>query len=188
MERGKIRRPQIPYIPPEDPILESVKKKSGSKSFKVTLPDGKIVFHKVYNTGSNKAFIIQVKEVLSLIKRKNYYNYYEGAVLKNEDCQKQFAAAQKKSDYSIANPTLSVERAKALKRSLELVIQSVMEAELHVEKRGKDFFGFYETMLGENAQVKWARIVDTQVGVMPWTDLQGNVHQTVRKYSADDWF
>ena len=31
VERGKIRRPPIPYIPPEDPILESAEKKSGSK-------------------------------------------------------------------------------------------------------------------------------------------------------------
>ena len=73
VERGKIRIPPIPYIPPEDPIQESVEMKSGSKSFKVTLPDGMIVFHKVYDNGLNEAFIIHVKEVLSLIKRKNYY-------------------------------------------------------------------------------------------------------------------
>ena len=42
-------------------------------------------------------------------------------------------------------------------------------------------------MLGENAQVKWARIVDTQVGVMPWKDLQGDVHQAVCSYSADSF-
>ncbi len=40
MERGKIRRPPIPYIPPEDSIKESVEKIAGTKSFKVTLPDG----------------------------------------------------------------------------------------------------------------------------------------------------
>ena len=53
VERGKIRRPPIPYIPPEDPIQESVEMKSGSKSFKVTLPDGTVVYHKVYDNGSN---------------------------------------------------------------------------------------------------------------------------------------
>ncbi len=42
-------------------------------------------------------------------------------------------------------------------------------------------------MLGENAQVKWARIVDTQVGVTPWTDLVGNVHQTVCECSTDSF-
>ena len=89
-----------------------------------------------------------MKEVLSLVKRKNYYDYYEGAVLIKEDCQKRFTAAQKKSDASIANPTTTVERAKALEKSLELAIQAVMEAELQILTRGKSFFGFYKTMLG----------------------------------------
>jgi hypothetical protein len=79
------------------------------------------------------------------------------------------------------------ERVKALGKSLELSTQAVMEAELHEAKRGKSFFGFYKTMLGENARVKWARIVETQVGVMPWTDLQGEVHQIVHNYSADSF-
>jgi hypothetical protein len=70
VERGRIRRPPIPYIPPEDPIQESIEKIAGTKSFKVTLPDGTTVYHKVYDGGSNKVFIIHVKEVLSLIKRK----------------------------------------------------------------------------------------------------------------------
>ena len=150
VERGKIRRPPIPNIPPEDPLQDSVKKKSRSKSFKVTLPDGTIVFHKVYLTGSNESFIIHVKEVLSPIKKKNCYDYYEGAILKKADCKIRFNAAQKKSDDSIADPTTLVDRARGLERSLELAIQAVMEFELHVEKREKAFFRFYETILGEN--------------------------------------
>ena len=94
---------------------------------------------------------------------------------------------QKKSDDSIADPTTTPERAKALGRSLELATQAVMEAELHVDKRGKSFFGFYETMLGENARVNWARIVDTQVEVMPWRDLQGNVHKEVWENLPDSF-
>ena len=86
MERGKIRRPPIPYIPPEDPIQESVEKKLGSKRFKVTLLDGTIVYRKLYDSDSNEAFVIHVKEVLSLVKQKNYYDYYEGGVLMKEDC------------------------------------------------------------------------------------------------------
>ena len=140
VERGKIRRPLIPYIPLEDLLADSVEKKLGSKSFKVTLPDGTIVFHKVYDNGWNKAFITHVKEVISLNIRKNYYIYYEGAVMKKDDCILRFTAAQKKSDDSIANPTTTPERAKALERSLELATQAVMEAELHVDKRGKSFF------------------------------------------------
>ena len=62
-----------------------------------------------------------------------------------------------------------------------------MEAELHLLKRGKSFFGFYETMLGETSRVRWTRIVDTQVGVMPWMDLQGTVHNEEREYSAQSF-
>ena len=174
MERGKIGRPPIPYIPPEDPIQESVEKKSGSKRFKVTLPDGTIVYHKVYDSDLNEAFVIHVKEVLSLVKRKNYYIYYEGAVLKKEDCQKRFDTAQKKSDSSIANPTKTVERAKALEKSLELAIQAVMEAKVHRGKRGKSFFGFYKTMLGEKAQVEWARIV-----ILKWESCPGRIYKVM---------
>ena len=93
----------------------------------------------------------------------------------------------KKSNGSISNPTMTEERAKALQKSLELATQAVMEAELHVLKRGRSFFGFYKTMLGEALQVKWARILDTQVEVMPWTDLQGNVHNKERDPLADSF-
>ena len=128
MERGKIRRPPIPYIPPEDLLADSVEKQLGSKSFKVTLPDGTIVYHKVYDTGPNKAFITHVKEVISLITRKNYYNYYDGAVMKRDNSILRFKTAQKKSDTSIADPTTLPGRAKALERSLEIATQAVIEA------------------------------------------------------------
>ena len=59
-----------------------------------------------------------------------------------------------------------------------------MEAELHLLKRGKSFFRFYKTMLGESSQVRWTRSVDTQVGVMPWTNLQGTVNNEESDYSA----
>ena len=80
VERGEIRRPPIPYIPPEDLIQESVEMKLGTKSFKVTLLDGTIVYHKVYDGCSNKAFIIHV----------NYIDYYEGAAMKKDDCIQHF--------------------------------------------------------------------------------------------------
>ena len=90
----------------------------------------------MYDSGSNEAYIIHVKEVLSLIKRKSYYNYYEAAVMRRDDSMILFTAAQKKSDDSITDPTTTQERAKALKRSLELATKAMMEAELHVLKRG----------------------------------------------------
>ena len=71
----KIKRPPVPYIPPVNPILDAVEVKLGTKNFKVSLPDGTIVYHAVYDNGSNESFVIHVKEVLSFCKRKNYYKF-----------------------------------------------------------------------------------------------------------------
>ena len=78
-----------------------------------------------------------------------------------------------KSDNSIADadPTTTPKRAKALEKILELAINAVVAAEKTVLKRWKVFFSLYETLLGENSQVKWSRIVDTQIGIIPWTDI-----------------
>jgi hypothetical protein len=57
VERGKIKRPPIPYISPEDLLAITVERQLGSKSFKVTLPDGTIVYHKVYGNGSKKLLL-----------------------------------------------------------------------------------------------------------------------------------
>ena len=111
-----------------------------------------------------------MKEVLSFCKRKNYYKFYEKAERSKEDCFLLYQAAQKKSDNSIADPTTTPEMAKVLEKSLELAVSTVVTAEKTLEKRGKAFFSLYETLLGETSRVKWARIVETQVGVVPWTD------------------
>jgi hypothetical protein len=95
VERGKVRRPQIPYVPLEDPIQETVEKISGTKNFKVTLPDGTVVYHKVYDGGNNESFIIHVKEVIKLAERKNYFDYYEAAAFKKGQCVTQCNKAQR---------------------------------------------------------------------------------------------
>ena len=78
-----------------------------------------------------------MKEVLNLIKRKNYNDYYEGAKLTKNDCLQRFNKARKKSDDAISDPTTTVDRGKALEQSLELATQHVMEAELLLLKRGR---------------------------------------------------
>ena len=65
VERGRIKRPPVPYIPPVDPIKDAVKTKTSTTKFKVTLTDGTIVYHNMYDDGSNKVFVIHVQEVLN---------------------------------------------------------------------------------------------------------------------------
>ena len=35
--------------------------------------------------------------------------------------------------------------------------------------------------------MKWSRIVDSQIGVIPWTDLQGNVQNFALEHSVDSF-
>ena len=70
VERGGIKRPPVPYVPPVDPIQDSVKSKSSTTNFKITLPDNTIVYHAVYENGSNEAFVIHVQEVLNFCKKR----------------------------------------------------------------------------------------------------------------------
>jgi hypothetical protein len=72
VERGDIQRPPVPYIPPVDPILDTIKGKMGTKNYKVSLPDGTILCHSIYNNnGSNK--------------RKGFYKSYKKAKTNFED-------------------------------------------------------------------------------------------------------
>ena len=70
VERGNLKQPPIPYIPMEDPVSDIVKKNSGKKDYTVKLPDGTEISHFLFDTGSNKAFMIHVQEVLSFCDRK----------------------------------------------------------------------------------------------------------------------
>ena len=41
---------------------------------------------------------------------------------------------------------------------------------------GNAIFGLYENLLDETALLKWNKIVEKQIGVTPWTDLNGKSH------------
>ena len=131
--------------------------------------------------------MIHVEEVLSFCKRKNYDKIYKKALETKEDCSSRFNAAQKKSNNAIADLTTIPERERALEKSLELATAAVVVAKKTLLKRGAAFVSHYETILGEISRVKWSRIVDTQIGVIPWTDVQGNVQNIAREHSVDSF-
>ena len=116
VERGKIKRPSMPYIPPMDTIGDAVESKSGTKNYKVSLPDGTIVYHAVYDNGLNKAFMIHVQEIMNFCKPKGFYNFYKKAKKNFEDCTTRFDNAQKTLFDANADPTTSADRNKALKK------------------------------------------------------------------------
>jgi hypothetical protein len=89
------------------------------------LPDGTIVYHKVFDGGNNEAFVIHVKEVIKLAERKNYFDFYEGAVFRKGQSMTQFNKAQKKFNDAINDPTSTEDKRNVLEKSLELATQVV---------------------------------------------------------------
>ena len=76
---------------------------------------------------------------------------------------------------------------KALEKSQALATSALFFATKAIPRRGKKFFALYKTLLGENAQVKWSRIVGAQIGAANWTNLQGKVQEIAREYSVESF-
>jgi len=140
VERGKIKRPPVLYISPVDPILDAVKSKTGTKHFKVTLPAGTIVYHAVFDNGSNESFMIQVQEVSNFCKRKDFFKAYEKAQASFADCTLRCHNAQVKLDDAIADPTTTPERMQALTKSLELGTTAVVFQRSIFQREGSNSF------------------------------------------------
>ena len=66
----------MPYITLVDPILDAVENKSGTKYYKISLPDGTMVYHADYNDGSNT--------------KNGFYKSYEKAKTNFEDNTSRF--------------------------------------------------------------------------------------------------
>ncbi len=49
------------------------------------------------------------------------------------------------------------------------------------------FFSLYANLLSEDAQFHWDKIVSSQVGAAPWTDLQGNEHKKERNKNMESF-
>ena len=123
-----------------DPILDAVESKLGTKNFKISLPDGTIVYHAIYGNGSNKSFMIHVNKVMRFCKRMDFYKSYKKAKTNFKDCTSRVNTAQQKFDDAIADPTTTPERKKAIQKSLELATTSMVLAEKTIPKRRKQFF------------------------------------------------
>ena len=79
---------------------------------------------------------------MNFCKRKGYYKSYEKAKTTFKDCPSRFLVAQQKLNEANADPTITPERKKALKKSQELETAVVVLAEKTIPKRGKQFSPF----------------------------------------------
>jgi len=153
-----------------DPIKDTVKSKTSTTKFKVTQTDVTVGYHNVYNNRSNKAFVIHVQEVLNFCKNKGFFNSFAKGEKHLVDCTARWEMAKDKLGDAKLDPTTSNDRMKALKKSEELASTAVTLATKSIPRRGKQFFSLYETLLGENAQIKWGRILEAQIGATGWLD------------------
>ena len=150
MERGRIKRPPIPYIPPVDPIKDTVESKTSTTKFKVTLTDGAIVYHNMYDNGLNKAFVIHVQEVLNFCKNKGFFNLFAKGEKHLVDCAARWEMAKNKLGNATLDPITSEDRMNSLEKSEELASTAVTLATKSIPRRAKQFFSLYKTLLEEN--------------------------------------
>ena len=153
----------------------------------VTLTDGTIKYHHMYDNGSNEAFVIHVQEVLNFCKNKGFYKAFAKAKVNLQDCTTRFNMAKDKLVDAKNDPTTPKDRMKALVKSQELASTAVILATKALPRRGNQFFSLYKLLLCENARVKWWRIVKAQIGAANWTYLQVNVQETPREHSVESF-
>ena len=61
-----------------------------------------------------------------------------------------------------------------LKAALKEALLEKKEAVGRLTEAAEGFFSLYANLLSEDARFRWDKIVASQVGTAPWTDLQGN--------------
>ena len=107
----------------------------------------------------NEAFVIHVQEVLNFCKNKGFFKANDKSKAHLQDCTTRNITAKVKLQDAKNDPTTSEDRMEALVKSQELAGTSVLLATKSISRRGKQVFFLYETLLEENARVKWSRIV-----------------------------
>ena len=50
-----------------------------------------------------------------------------------------------------------------------------------MEEAGTTIFALYKNLLDETTLLKWNKIVHKQIGTSPWTDLNGQSHDTIHE-------
>ena len=100
-----------------------------------------------------------MQEVLNFCKQKGFFKAYKKSKANLQDFTTRSNMAKDKLTEAKIDPTNSKDRMKALEKGMELAGTAALLATKAVPRRGKHFFSLYEMFLGENARVKWSRIV-----------------------------
>ena len=192
-EKGnRKKRPPIPYVPVSDEVQEAVSK-GKDFSYKIKLPDKTEFSVPIWDTGTQEAFLIHVQQAKSACKRKGLFQDYNDAILAESKSMEQAKTLRKaitsaigpKSRKDAEDPNQS--SPDDLKASLK---DALLEKKVALEAKAtaaEGFFSLYANLLSEDARFRWDKIVASQVGAAPWTDLQGNEHEKEREKSMESF-
>ena len=192
-EKGnRKKRPPIPYVPVVDEVQEAVSK-GKDFSYKIKLPDKTEFSVPIWDTGTQEAFLIHVQQAKSACKRKGLFQDYDDAILAETKSMEQAKSLRKaiasaigpKSRKDAEDPNQS--SPDDLKASLK---DALLEKKVALEAKAtaaEGFFSLYANLLSEDARFRWDKIVASQVGAAPWTNLQGNEHEKEREKSMESF-
>ncbi len=124
-----------------------------------------------------------MQQAKSACKRKGLFKDYDDALEAFDKFDEQVKSLQrtianaKKTGANETSPTLQDDHKADLKEAL--LERKTTEGNLKEAAEG--FFSLYANLLSKDARFRWDKIVASQVGAAPWTDLQGNEHAEARE-------
>ena len=192
VERGnRTKRPPIPYISESDEAQDTVNR-AKDQSMKIKFTDKSELNVPIWDSGTGEAFLNHVNLAINACTRKGLFRDWEEADDKAADLTEQIATLTEEISDALKPNTQRPLTKEALKekKSLLKVKQEKLEEVLEEKKSlAEQFFSLYANLLSEDARYVWDKIVQSQVGCAPWTDLQGKEHERARaktRYSFED--
>ena len=186
------KRPPIPYVPVVNEVQEAVAK-GKEYSYKIKLPDKTEFSVPIWDTGTQEAFLIHVQQAKSACKRKGLFQDYEDAIEAESKAVERVKSLRKaianaigpksKKDADDTNQS-PLEESKA---SLKYALLEKKKAQEAKATAAEGYFSLYANLLSEDARYHWDKIVASQIGAAPWTNLQGNEHKKEQDKSMESF-
>jgi hypothetical protein len=162
-------------------------------SYKIKLPDKAKFSAPIWDTGTQEAFLIHVQQAKSKWKWKGLFQDYNDALEAESKAMEQVKGFQKAitnaigpksrkdpKDHNQSSPDkLKVSLKDALLEKKVILEAKAMAAE--------GVFLLYVNLLSKDTQFRWCKIISSQVGAVPWTDLQGNKHKKERGMNMESF-
>jgi hypothetical protein len=132
-----------------------------------------------------------MQQAKSVCKRKGLFQDYDDAIEAESKAVEQVKNLRKiivnaigpKSKKESEDPNQSsVEESKASLKDALLEKKKAQEAKATA---AEGFFLLYANLLSKDARFRWDKIVASQVGAAPWTDIQGNKYEKERCKSME---